>query len=82
MTDPIVESPITVDNISHLIQMNPKLAFIFLQKIHKQKEFSQYLDPLIHQKCTLESFGCMHKLLLHFDMPKEFLIFYLTECID
>jgi len=82
MTNPFVDAPITVQNISQLIQMNPQLAYRFLLKIHTQKEFSMYLDPLIQQKCTLESFECMHKLLQNMEMPKEFLTFYLTGCID
>ena len=82
MENPIRDAPITTANISELIQMNPQLAYKFLLRIHTEKEFSSYLDPLINQKCTLESFECMHKLLQNMDMPKEFLTFYLTGCID
>ena len=63
MKDPIKDAPITTENISQLIQMNPQLAYKFLLKIHTSKDFSKFLDPLISLKCTLESFECMHKLL-------------------
>ena len=39
MKEPITEAPITVDNISELIQMNPQLAYRFLLRIHTSKDF-------------------------------------------
>jgi hypothetical protein len=67
--------------LPELVEKNAALASFVLVKMHSLPVITEYFEKLVSLEVTLSTLEVVNKLASTISLPKEFLHYFLTQCI-